>query len=420
MGESVDKADQKKILSSREMVAESQESIGELSEVADQALENSSPGGKALAKDGQANPSPISEPLMYHDQAGVHHDVVKDFLDQPEASPDLELLTHGQELLARVRERIKRDKEKRSRKKKERARKKKELAQLEAQSKDIPPRVTVVLSDTDNDLKSVKYSLWIAGICDKKGHWRNQARNVRIIHTGDWLNKWNPEPRVADFFQALQENAPKSCEVIMLYGNHEVELLKKQHEGRKNRLHKNQLAFIRRQDFMFFANGTLYLHGYPTFGLLRLLKQIKDEKKGLNAFNKRFRKAFVEGRYALFKDEAGLELVGDIRKVRQYYIHPCEDGEKKGFKISRLLQELDIKTIIHGHRPNVLAQVDDELKIEVPGIRIINNDNAVKKTGLGAAIVDKNGNFLFVNLRELYWAGGERRFRKKIRKLIGM
>ncbi len=277
---------------------------------------------------------------------------------------------------------------------------------------------TLVLSDTDNDLHSVKYTLWIAGVCNKNGHWRKGVRNIRVVHTGDWLNKWNPQAEVLDFFQDLKNQAPKTCEVVMLVGNHEVEILKRSEMGIRTGLAEHQLAFIREQEMMYVSGKTLYLHGYPSFHLLRLLKQIKEEKAGLNAFNKRMRKAFYEGRYALFKEKEGLEIVGDIRRVKQYYIRPCGD-EPCGRKMGRLLEELKIKTIIHGHRPNFITQIDDELRIELPGVRVINNDTRTKSTGLGAAIVDKLGRVMFVNLKEMYWAGGEKKFRKKIRKILG-
>ena len=281
-------------------------------------------------------------------------------------------------------------------------------------------KFTIVLSDTDNDLKSVKYSLWIVGVCKKNGKWRPEISNLRLIHTGDWLNKRNPEPEVVDYFMTLRQSAPDSCEVIILMGNHEVEILQKSGKGEPTGLLPNQLDFIRHREVMHVSEKTLYLHGYPTFRLLCLLKQFKDEKSPLNSFNKRFQKAFHEGRFALFKQRAGLAMVGDIKQAKKYYIHRCPDGETKGRKIGKLLKELNIKTVIHGHRPNVLLQRDYEFRIEIPGIRIINNDNRAKLTGLGAAIVDPKGRVMFINMREMYWSGGEKAFRKKIRRILGI
>lgn len=283
----------------------------------------------------------------------------------------------------------------------------------------VDDKWTVVLSDTDNDLRSVKYSLWVAGVCNKEGIWKGDMSCLRIVHTGDYLNKWNPEPEVVDFFRNLKESAPPRCEVILLNGNHEVEILKRCEEGIRTRLSEEHLEFLRQQDIMFVTGNTLYLHGYPTFQLLRLLMEIHREHAGLNAFNRRFRKAFFEGKHALFREEEGLELVGDITGVRKYFLHQDPDGESHGRKISRLLRGLGIHTVVHGHQPNSFTQVDHELRIEVPGIRIIDNDNRVKHCGLGAALIDDNGNVLFVNLKEMYLAGGEKSFRKKLRKMLG-
>ncbi|MBF0310931.1 MAG: metallophosphoesterase [Magnetococcales bacterium] len=280
------------------------------------------------------------------------------------------------------------------------------------------PCYTVVLSDTDNDLDSVLYTLWITGLCNRKGRWKRHLPPIRLVHTGDWLNKWDPAPEVADFFRTLQETAPRDCEVVLLNGNHEVEILRQVDTGASSRLNTEQIDFIRRQNIMLVVDNTLYLHGYPTFQLLRLLQQVQKEQEGLNAFNRKFRKAFYEGRYALYRDAAGLELLGDIRQVRDYYVQRCIDGETRGDKIGRLLTQLHIDTVIHGHRPHMFTQIDDELASEVPGVRIIDNDNRVRRSRLGAAVVDCHGNVVFVNLREMYLAGGEKAFRKRMRRLL--
>ncbi|MBF0401067.1 MAG: metallophosphoesterase [Magnetococcales bacterium] len=278
---------------------------------------------------------------------------------------------------------------------------------------------TLVLSDTDNDLQSVRYALWLVGLCDRQGRWRKGIRHFCVIHTGDWLNKFNPNPEVLEFFQSLQASAPDSCSVVLLVGNHEVEILQRADAGVRMRLTPGHLAFIRRQDVLHVAGNILYLHGYPTLNLLALLLQIKQEEGGLNLFNERFRKAFYEGRYALFKNREGLEMVGDIRNVKQYYSQERENGEPYGVQISNLLQQLEIDTVIHGHRPNVLIQLDYEFYNEVPGIRIINNDNKASMTGFGAAVVDPQGYVRFINPKAMHVLGGEKVFRTKICRILG-
>ena len=277
----------------------------------------------------------------------------------------------------------------------------------------------IILSDTDNDLNSVKYVLWMTGLCDKQGNWRDGLQHFRVIHTGDWLNKRDPSPEVLEFFQALQASAPKTCEVVLLVGNHEVEVLQRISSGTQTRLTNDHLAFIQQQDVVHVSGRSLYIHGYPTVHLLSILAQIKDENMGLNVFNSRFRKALYEGQYALFKEQAGLEIIGDFRRVKQYYLQNQGKEEPNGVRVSNLLPQLNIDTVIHGHRPKGLVQRDYELKEEVPGIRIINNDIHAKLTGLGAIVVDANNFVRFMNSKAMHCLGGEKAFRKRVRLILG-
>ncbi|MBF0212771.1 MAG: metallophosphoesterase [Magnetococcales bacterium] len=282
------------------------------------------------------------------------------------------------------------------------------------------PRFAVVLSDTDNDLRAVKYALHIVGVCNREGEWRKGIDGIRVIHTGDWLNKWEPSLEMLDYFMRLSRSAPKSCGLTILNGNHELEILHRVENGEYAYLGEKRVSFIRSRDLLHVFGKTLFLHGYPTLHLLRFLLQIREEKKELNRFNERVRKAFYEGHHALFRNEEGKVLMGNIKKARHYYQERSHDGEKRGVKISRLLKELDILTVVHGHRPNILVQKDEAVEMETPGIRIVNNDNQPKKSLLGAAIVDRKGEVIFVNAREMYWQGGEETFRKRIRKILGI
>ncbi len=282
------------------------------------------------------------------------------------------------------------------------------------------PAYTLVLSDTDNDLEAVQYVLWLVGLCDRRGRWRRGARPLHVVHTGDWLNKFNPNLEVLEFFQRLQSSAPEGCSVVLLVGNHEVEILQRVAAGIRTRLSKAHLEFIRKQDVIHVADNILYLHGYPTINLLSLLFQIKQEEQALNLFNQRFRKAFYGGRYPLFKEREGLEMIGDIRHVNQYYMRTGVDGERYGVRVSRLLHRLGIDTVIHGHRPNMLIQLDHELGDEIPGIRIVNNDNKASITGFGAAVVDTRGMVRFINPKAMQVLGGEKAFRKQIGRVLGM
>jgi hypothetical protein len=294
-----------------------------------------------------------------------------------------------------------------------------ELQQKQDAGRELSQVHTVILSDTDNDLHALQYVLWLTGLCNRNGRWRKGLQGFRVIHTGDWLNKFNPNPEVLDYLRTLQESAPDGCAVHLLVGNHEVEILQRAAQGWRSRLSDEQLAFIRQQDVLHVADQILYLHGYPTLHLLMLLWQIQQEEGDIGLFNDRFRKAFYEGRYALFREKEGLEMVGDIRHVKQYYLRVGSDGALLGQQVSRLLQQLGIHTVIHGHRPNILIQLDYELQEEIPQVRIINNDNKASLTGFGAAIVDRWGNVRFINPKAMFVLGGEKAFRKKIGRVLG-
>ncbi|MBF0194152.1 MAG: hypothetical protein HQL71_06315, partial [Magnetococcales bacterium] len=199
---------------------------------------------------------------------------------------------------------------------------------------------------------------------------------------------------------------------------HEVEILQKVENHNSLGLSKSELEFIRSQDIMHVCGSNLFIHGYPTFELLRLLAHVKDESGCMNDFNNRFRKAFYEGEYALFREKEGMAILGDIRQAQTYYRSQSSDGHTKGEKISKLLIKLGIDTVIHGHRPNMMVQQDFEFKLEVPGIRFINNDNKARLSKLGATVLKGDGLVKFVNLREMYWSGGEKIYRKKLKKLL--
>jgi hypothetical protein len=277
---------------------------------------------------------------------------------------------------------------------------------------------TVVLSDTDNDVKSIRYSLWMLGLLGKDGNWKRGVDKFRLVHTGDWLNKSHPNREVISLLANLRNTLPDQAEMVILNGNHEVEILQRSENSGSMWLTQAELEFIRCQNIMHVCGNNLFVHGYPTFELLRLLAHVKEESGCLNDFNDRFRKAFYEGEYALFREKEGMAILGDIRQAQAYYRSKSVDGESQGEKISKLLQKLGLDTVIHGHRPNMLVQQDFEFKLEVPGIRFINNDNKARLSKLGATLIKENDWVRFVNLREMYWVGGEKIYRKTMQKLL--
>lgn len=263
------------------------------------------------------------------------------------------------------------------------------------ETKETPPesKATIVLSDTDNDVQCIKANLNFAGICNRQGHWKEGVKNVKIVHTGDWLSKNNPNPGVVDFLNELNSSAPETCEVVLLNGNHEIEGLVGEEGRKKTKLSKAQIAFIKQQDFLHIADGILYMHGYPRLELIQVLIQLRDEGvEDLNVFNEKFRKPFYQGVRALYTEDSGLAMIGDFDKVKTYYQSKTEECQTHGQKVSHLLTMLGIHTVIHGHKPQKTGeQLDGEFKEEIPNIRMINNDIQVKDNRWGCTMIRGEG-----------------------------
>lgn len=283
----------------------------------------------------------------------------------------------------------------------------------------LKARWTLVLSDTDNDFNVVLSCLWQAGLCDRSGGWRPGLPPFRVVHTGDWLNKWRPNPHVLDGFKRLRQTVPEGGELILLNGNHELSILQMAERGMRTSLTAEDLAFIRDQEILHAEPGMLFLHGYPSLDLLLALKQLRREEIPLEAFNARLKKSYFEGRYPLFMEPRGLEMIGDIRKPKAYYDRDGGEGLTVGSQVGGLLQALGLYTVIHGHRPLSTVQLDHELAGEVPGVRLVNNDNHICQSGLGGMVIAPDGGIRFINPETVRAAGGLKPFRKKLRKRLG-
>ncbi|MEO5348046.1 MAG: metallophosphoesterase [Magnetococcus sp. YQC-3] len=289
-----------------------------------------------------------------------------------------------------------------------------------AASQSPPTRATwrLVLSDTDNDFRTVLRILWFVGLCDQNGCWMPGLPNIQVIHTGDWLNKWAPNPYVLDGFKRLQETTPDQCQLILLNGNHELSVLQMADQGLRTPLTADDLAFIRRQHLLHIEQETLFLHGYPSTDLLLILKQFQREGTEREAFNTRLQRLFFDGSYPLFREARSLRIIGDIKTPRLYYNQKNQNGLLRGNQMAALLRELEVATVIHGHKPGSAIQQDRELQEEVPGIRLINNDNRIQQTGWGGLLLSDQGDTVFINPHTLRAAGSEKNLRKRLRKLL--
>lgn len=278
---------------------------------------------------------------------------------------------------------------------------------------------TLVLSDTDNDFSSVLRALWLTGLCDQNGCWTEGLQQIHVVHTGDWLNKWDPNPHVLDGFKRLQETTPEGCQLTLLNGNHELSILQMADQGLRTPLTAEDLAFIRRQHLLHIDRETLFLHGYPSTDLLLILKQFEREGTEREAFNDRLHKVFFDGRYPLFRESRSLHLIGDIKSPRLYYNQKSQNGLYRGRQTAAILQELGLTTVVHGHKPGSETQQDHELQEDIPGIRVINNDNRIRQTGWGGLLLSSQGDTVFINPQALRAAGNEKILRKRLRKLLG-
>ncbi len=254
---------------------------------------------------------------------------------------------------------------------------------------------SIVLSDTGNCIKCIDENLKFAGILTEDREWQVGIKNIKIIHTGDWTNKNKPSPFSIDYLKELQESAPPTCEVILLNGNHEIEIYREIGKKKGRNLDKKHYEFIKKQHFIHASKNILYIHGYPTLKLIQLLKQFRDGGLlDLNKFNDRFRDSFFSQKHEYFMEDESLEILGDFEKsytkLSRYYAKNINGNKTCGQVISGILKELGFDTIIHGHKPQSGVQKDWELKDEIPEIRMINNDTQVSRNILGSIMIKES------------------------------
>jgi hypothetical protein len=283
------------------------------------------------------------------------------------------------------------------------------------------PAQGIVFSDTENDINSVRNTLRFAGILNGKGELTDNLEGISIFHTGDLLDKKNPDPSAVEFWQFLQQDAiTKGCHVKLIAGNHEQEIWQKIRAGEtfglgaKKALRLNE--FIERLDLFYVAGPVLFIHGYPTLEFLRTLLHFKDTTgKDLNCFNtnhykKAFRSVKAVRQYAYVKEDRQTNyLLYDVADASRYY-------RKKGRVVSTVLALLKINVVVHGHRPQRSGvQVDYEFGKWIPNVRIIGNDTRVRRRGIGATVISTTScgalDMVFINTKT-----ASKKLRKKVRK----
>ena len=261
-----------------------------------------------------------------------------------------------------------------------------------AERPDFPARC-IVFSDTDNDVNSVRNTLHFAGILNEKGELTDNLEGITIFHTGDLIDKKNPDPSVVEYWQLLQQDAlTKGCHVKLIVGNHEQEIWQKIRAGEKFGMGTKQAPwlndFIESLDLFYVAGPVLFIHGYPTVEFLQTLLHFKEATgKDLNSFNtdhykKAFRSVKAMRQYAYVRENRRINyLLYDVADASRYY-------KKQGRVVSAVLAQLKIDIVIHGHRPQRSGvQVDYEFGKWIPKVRMIGNDTMVRRRGIGATVI---------------------------------
>ena len=286
------------------------------------------------------------------------------------------------------------------------------------------PARCIVFSDTDNDMNSVRNTLRFAGILNGKGEFTDNMEGMSIFHTGDLIDKKNPDSSVVKHWQILQQDAlTKGCHVKLIAGNHEQEVWQKIRSGEKFGMGAKQVRwlneFIEDLDLFYVAGPILFIHGYPTLEFLQTLLHFKEATgKDLNCFNAdHYKKAF--------KSVSAMRLYCYTREVRRtnYLLYDVADAssyyKKQGRVVSAVLAQLKIDIVVHGHRPQRSGvQVDYEFGKWIPNVRMIGNDTMVRRRGIGATVirVTSSGSLdmVFINTKT-----ESKKLRRKVQKDLG-
>jgi hypothetical protein len=294
---------------------------------------------------------------------------------------------------------------------------------IRAHRTEFPARC-IVLSDTDNDVSSVRKTLRFAGILNGKGEFADNLEGVTIVHTGDLIDKKNPDASVVEYWQLLQQDAlARGCHVKLIVGNHEQEIWQKIRTGEKCGMGAKKTdwlnGFIESLDLFYVAGPVLFVHGYPTLEFLQTLLHFKEVTgKDLNYFNtdhykKAFRSVKAIRQYAYVRANRKTNyLLYDVADASRYY-------KKQGRVVGAVLAQLKIDIVVHGHRPQRSGvQVDYEFGKWIPKVRMIGNDTMVKRRGIGATVIRMTSSgtldVVFINAKTV-----SEKLRRKVHKYLG-
>lgn len=287
-----------------------------------------------------------------------------------------------------------------------------------------PPQRFIVFSDTDNDLESVKTTLQFSGILNQDGEIDENIKGINIFHTGDLIDKKDPDISVVEYWRLLQQDAlRKGCNVKLIAGNHEQQIWQRIHAGKNHGLDEVQAQnlknFIECLDLFYVAGPVLFIHGYPTLEFLEALAHFKTVTgKDLNSFNDdHYKKSFKSVRaikqYAYARNNRKINhLLYDVLNADEYY-------KNKGRLIGAILEQLKIRIVVHGHKPQRSGtQSDYEFSEWIPNVRMVGNDTNVSHRGIGATVILSTStgahDIVFINSRT-----ASEELRKTVQEAIG-
>ena len=234
----------------------------------------------------------------------------------------------------------------------------------------------VCLSDIHNDLVAARASLEQRGVVSHDGEWRHP---VSLIITGDSIDKHDPDPEVLRYFAHLRKTAPPGYSVVMLAGNHEIDVLSRAADGEKVGLNEKKIEFLGSMDIVRKQGSVLYLHRYPSLGLVQSLwHQYRTQGGDPDTWdiNRRFHEAVSAMRHspehskAVFRecDDGGDGQALSGLSSEEYY-------RKYGSLIGRFLNEMGITTVIHGHK--IQKEGGQKFEQYIPGIFMVNIDAGI-------------------------------------------
>ncbi len=241
----------------------------------------------------------------------------------------------------------------------------------------------ISLSDIHNDLHALRGSLEQKKLIDKDGEWKYLAEPIHLVITGDSINKQHPDVNVLKYLKHVQESAPEGSSVTLLVGNHELDVLARDTEGKETGLKEKRIEFLGTMQVVCKQGPVLFLHRYPSLSLIHELEAQYTRMHGEVTndswdINKRFQDAVAtrhitpEKSLEVFRacDDGGEDVALEGMSTEAYY-------QKYGELIGQLLARMGITVVVHGHKRQVSG--GQHFESHIPGVVMVNNDTGISK-----------------------------------------